>query len=167
MKHLTVLILFISLTVSAQKKLALKYYRDKMTDQEAIVPNHNLKIGDKDINFEIIINVLKNKDKLYYNAMLVNCNGFNRIDNAEIIILFKDQTKISLYNKNTSLRHGLVLMDCSTDTFNTLNKPIEAIRLTNLSNGIKYTQDLKSDFESNYFKDMIDLINNKKYITVE
>jgi hypothetical protein len=169
MKHIILFVTALfsfSSAVICQSSLpdSITYTKDVMTDKEFLMFSSSLLCSeDGKTGFRIDVGVELKGTKAQYNGLIVKSAGVGTCcENNELIILFEDDTKVSMKSWNAFNCEGNSWFDLQKKQFNTFNsKKLKAIRLVNGRTYENYTYQVKPD-EAEFFIRCAELISNYK-----
>ena len=168
-KFLLLSILFFCSNVFSQDNVKMLYYKDIMTDKEYIYTKERILCleGEKKgfvvkLSFEIKKGVFK------YSGITVKSVGIgNCVENDDLIILFEDNTKITLKSWNKFNCDGKSYFDLNGSELNNLTKRIKAIRFQNGRTFESLTVLLEKENDKTYFIDGKQAIDKQLYTVVD
>ena len=155
-KLITSLLLLISLSVfSQQDNYKLLYYKDIMTDKEYVFSREKIQcFEDVKKGFIVGISWKYDKNKIIYSGLTVVSAGIGAcVEKDDLIILFEDDTKISLKSWNDFNCKGRSYFDLYGTELNNLTKKIKAIRFQNGRDYSSYTFNLIKETDKTFFID--------------
>jgi hypothetical protein len=162
-------VLLISMSAFSQTTtpFVIEHCIDKMTDKEYYFAQKKLICAnaDKTKGFTITPN-FRAKGGAYYNSgfLCKNVNIGNCDENDSLIILFEDDTKITLTSWNKFNCEGDVYFNLTDDEINDLSiKKVKSIRFSNGHSYESLTVSMKED-QKNYF---IRAYTNQKVIEID
>ena len=167
-----VAILFIALNCISQKvsnngDYEIHICKDKMTDKEYAFGNKYLMCSDDEkIGFTVYVSWKKEGKDVSYRGLSVTSAGIGGcVENCKLIILFEDETKVTLESWNDFNCKGTSYFDLRSKEFDNFNsKKVTAIRFTNGRSYESYTYKLKPE-EQSFFIEAKEALS-KPYKTV-
>jgi hypothetical protein len=151
------------------EKYQLLYYKDIMTDKEYIYSKDRiLYTEDAKKGFSVSISWNFEKSKVNYNGISVKSVGIgNCVENDDLIILFEDNTKVSLKSWNKFNCNGNSYFDLNTKELNNLNKRIKAIRFQNGRTFESSTYEVSKEKDITFFIDAKNALDMQTYKVVD
>jgi hypothetical protein len=162
-------ILFIGLNVFAQDNVKMLYYKDIMTDKEYIYTKERVLCVEGEKKGFVVKPSFEIKKGIFsYSGITVKSVGIgNCVEKDDLIILFEDNTKISLKSWNKFNCDGTSYFDFNASELNNLTKRIKAIRFQNGRTFEALTVILEKETDKTFFIDVKQAIDKQVYVVVD
>ena len=154
---------------NTSEKYQLLYYKDIMTDKEYIYSKDRiLYFEDGKKGFSVSISWNFEKGKVNYNGISVKSVGIGScVENDDLIILFEDNTKVSLKSWNKFNCNGNSYFDLNAKELNNLNKRIKGIRFQNGRSFESSTYQISKEKDITFFIDAKNALDMQIYKVVD
>jgi hypothetical protein len=162
-------LLFIGLNVFAQDNVKMLYYKDIMTDKEYIYTNEKVLCFEGEKKGFIVNPRFEFKKGIFsYHGITVKSVGIGScVENDDLIILFEDNTKVSLKSWNNFNCDSSSYFDLNANQLNNLTKRIKAIRFQNGRTFESLTFILEKETDKTFFIDVKQAIDKQVYVVVD
>lgn len=136
---------------------------DVMEGKTTYFFNKSLLVSDDGTKgFVVLVSLTPKGDGFGYGGLIVRAAGIGTChENSYLTVLFDDGTKAQMNMWNDFNCQGKIYMDLYSRDLSKLNKPIDAIRLTNGRTFENFTMTI-TGVEKYYFMDCIHLINSQQ-----
>lgn len=162
-------ILLFSVMSFGQNNYKFQYYKDIMTDKEYILSKQKLWcVENKEKAFVVSLSWAFKKGVITYEGINVKSVGIgNCVENDDLIILFDDDTKITLKSWNKFNCEGKSYFDLNGSQLKGLTKSVKAIRFQNGRDFSSLTFTLIKDEDKTFFIDAQKSLDSQVYEVID